>query len=94
MGVHAAAAPADAATAPSPAACELRKFVAHRLFGRSILSEVGGRVVAMAVGQQVLSAAEDLLALDAAMLRLEVRELTRGAEHVALLREVLDLRGC
>ncbi|TAL20422.1 MAG: hypothetical protein EPN99_09235, partial [Frankiales bacterium] len=46
----------------------------------------------MAVGQQVLSAAEDLAALDAAMLRLEVRELTRGAEHGALLREALALQ--
>ena len=46
----------------------------------------------MAIGQQVLSAAEDLAALDAAMLRLEVRELTRGAEHAALLREVLELQ--
>ena len=48
-------------------------------------------MLVMAVGQQVLSAAEDLAALDAAMLRLECRELTRGAEHAALLREALEL---
>ena len=49
-------------------------------------------MLVMAVGQQVLSAAEDLAVLDAAMLRLECRELTRGAEHAGMLREALELQ--
>ncbi|TAL21041.1 MAG: hypothetical protein EPN99_08365, partial [Frankiales bacterium] len=46
----------------------------------------------MAVGQQVLSAAEDVAALDAAMLRLECSEADRGAGHVRQLRAALALQ--
>lgn len=61
----------------------------HGRFRRTELSEVGSRVMVMAVGQAVLAGTWDVAVLRAAEDRLEQRAVDAGRVHAALLRDVL-----